>query len=971
MQSITNCCVLGNSAQVVRSTQDTNIKEGDVRYFAQYLEDESLAWWCHCLGLALHDRTNEYIQLSLDKHIIDNEGIGARLPRLSKRIGGMDAKLIWQWKYLGQHDFDATRKCSSVVVVDCDRHAEDGSDGATLYLKGTFEAVSPLLSNTQDTHILNYTKQVCGDFARDGKRSIVLARRVLSPSEVEEYVESLEEAQNNLIEKDRRIREVVQNIEKDLQIVGTVAYEQKLQEGATETLHMMLDAGLKLWMLTGDRPELAVDVAHQTRLLSSNTVTLNIRNLRTDNINKARDQLSGIYHQFLTLRNSNTYGVEQPAATPPSRASLVGASRSFNMMSPPTTPDNKNRQSHIASGMDASKEMDLNSQVAVLVDGPSLVLILNDQCMRSMFLHMACDHRTNLVVGALLSPSQKAEVIHAVQSYILRKPGWGWRHPYCLAIGDGLNDVPMLMRSDVSVAIGGQGSVQRAADVVVRCFGDVSGILFGCGRRDLRQVWCLTSVNIWKAGLFVAPCICHYFYFGVHNASFLTPYLIAVYVGLITFLPSLVLASAKQDLPGVVSMLFPVLYMVFGQRVSAVSLVHSGLLGLVEGVGVFFLTMLAYDSVSSRDDMQASVVFNLTFVILLKHLIDLDHLTVMNIIMVCLAVGLVPVLDLILDAGFLSVYGVEHWWSTFASIGICFVCEALMGSGRLCILSLKEGRAEVVVYNWWLRTYANLSSVVESLVSDQSRRGFPTLKIWASELNLENVRVPSIFKIPTMLHAGEVGHDQLLDLGKECQVQTHPGSNVRKNEPSGFRGMFKQILDGSLTWRFATPQLEREFLLVHVITGMVLCRVALLISGLLDFVSIILGDGDEIPLASRILFAVIVIGTFGTTFVSSFWIKRYHIMIALVWAMTFLARGAAINFGAWLRPFVMCFIPLCLCLFWWLSLPKGGLVIIAHMVICIPEALYLEELSIEVIVCSVGISPRNGFYHFCERFVLY
>jgi phospholipid-transporting ATPase len=44
-------------------------------------------------------------------------------------------------------------------------------------------------------------------------------------------------------------------IEKNLILLGATAIEDKLQDGVPDTIHTLATAGIKLWVLTGDRQE--------------------------------------------------------------------------------------------------------------------------------------------------------------------------------------------------------------------------------------------------------------------------------------------------------------------------------------------------------------------------------------------------------------------------------------------------------------------------------------------------------------------------------------------------------------------------------------------------------------------------------------------------------------------------------------------------------------------------------------------
>ncbi|EKU23250.1 aminophospholipid-transporting p-type atpase [Nannochloropsis gaditana CCMP526] len=60
-------------------------------------------------------------------------------------------------------------------------------------------------------------------------------------------------------------------IESNFELLGATAIEDKLQEGVPETIHDLTRAGIKVWMLTGDKEETAVNIGVACNLLEHST----------------------------------------------------------------------------------------------------------------------------------------------------------------------------------------------------------------------------------------------------------------------------------------------------------------------------------------------------------------------------------------------------------------------------------------------------------------------------------------------------------------------------------------------------------------------------------------------------------------------------------------------------------------------------------------------------------------------------
>ncbi|KAL8439058.1 hypothetical protein Efla_003187 [Eimeria flavescens] len=121
----------------------------------------------------------------------------------------------------------------------------------------------------------------CDNFARQGLRTLVFACKELSPSQLEAFVVKFEAARRQMHQRERRIRREIERLEQDLLLLGLTGVEDKLQQGVPETLDALRHAGIKVWMLTGDKVETAtcisISAGLKTRqdslaILASNTI---------------------------------------------------------------------------------------------------------------------------------------------------------------------------------------------------------------------------------------------------------------------------------------------------------------------------------------------------------------------------------------------------------------------------------------------------------------------------------------------------------------------------------------------------------------------------------------------------------------------------------------------------------------------------------------------------------------------------
>ncbi|XP_034472118.1 probable phospholipid-transporting ATPase IF isoform X2 [Drosophila innubila] len=150
-------------------------------------------------------------------------------------------------------EFTSDRKRMSVIVRD-----EGGKKW--IYTKGAESYVFPLCANSS-ADMVSKTDNHISDFARLGLRTLAIARREISEVEYLEFVNSLAQANSSLENRKQLSEECYSRIESDLDLLGATAVEDALQDDVADTLVSLQAAGIKIWVLTGDKVETALNIA--------------------------------------------------------------------------------------------------------------------------------------------------------------------------------------------------------------------------------------------------------------------------------------------------------------------------------------------------------------------------------------------------------------------------------------------------------------------------------------------------------------------------------------------------------------------------------------------------------------------------------------------------------------------------------------------------------------------------------------
>lgn len=117
----------------------------------------------------------------------------------------------------------------------------------------------------------DWLEEETANMAREGLRTLVMARRRLSEDSLQEFKEQHHLASIRLEGRNEAMAAVVnQYLEHDLELLGLTGVEDKLQDEVKSTLELLRNAGIKIWMLTGDKIETATCIAISTKLVARN-----------------------------------------------------------------------------------------------------------------------------------------------------------------------------------------------------------------------------------------------------------------------------------------------------------------------------------------------------------------------------------------------------------------------------------------------------------------------------------------------------------------------------------------------------------------------------------------------------------------------------------------------------------------------------------------------------------------------------
>ena len=192
-----------------------------------------------------------------------------------------------EYELLAVCEFNSTRKRMSTIF-----RCPDGK--VRCYCKGADTVILERLG--KDSPIVEVTLQHLEEYATDGLRTLCLAMREVPESEFQEWFQIYETASTTVSgNRAEELDKAAELIEHDFYLLGATAIEDKLQDGVPDTIHTLQEAGIKVWVLTGDRQETAINIGMSCKLISEDMSLLIINEESSaatrDNISKKLSQI--------------------------------------------------------------------------------------------------------------------------------------------------------------------------------------------------------------------------------------------------------------------------------------------------------------------------------------------------------------------------------------------------------------------------------------------------------------------------------------------------------------------------------------------------------------------------------------------------------------------------------------------------------------------------------------------------------
>ncbi|XP_042279299.1 phospholipid-transporting ATPase ID isoform X3 [Thunnus maccoyii] len=437
-------------------------------------------------------------------------------------------------------DFNNIRKRMSVIVRNPEGRIR-------LYCKGADTVLLERL-HPCNQELMNITSDHLNEYGADGLRTLALAYRDLSEDEWEAWSESHRCADKATDCREDRLAAAYEQIEQDMMLLGATAIEDKLQEGVPETIAVLSLANIKIWVLTGDKQETAVNIGYSCKMLTDDMTEVFIISGHT--VQSVRQELRRARERMIELSRSRDgvkeQGMERWVETcfmgngfsdRQNGNGTGGGARHCSCFPPPQPPPSNLMEN-------------ISGEFALVINGHSLAHALEAD-MEMEFVSTACACKA--VICCRVTPLQKAQVVELIKKH---------KKAVTLAIGDGANDVSMIKSAHIGVGISGQEGIQAvlASDYSFSQFRFLQRLLLVHGRWSYLRMCRFLCYFFYKNFAFTMVHFWFGFFCGFSAQTVYDQYFITLYNIVYTSLPVLAMGIFDQDVPDQRSLEYPKLY---------------------------------------------------------------------------------------------------------------------------------------------------------------------------------------------------------------------------------------------------------------------------------------------------------------------------------------------------------------------------------------------------------------------------
>ena len=415
-----------------------------------------------------------------------------------------------------------------------------------LYSKGGDKKLDALMTRDFPQPFYDSVKERALKLSEKGLRVLWIGMKMIDEKEFDLWNKDFETGLKNLTNEDEINAykyKHYKTIEQGLTLIGCTAVEDKLQENVPETIKEMQTAGVNVWVLTGDNLATAKNIGIMCKLLPPEMEIYEIN----DDINKFKEKVN-------PSNDLNVFTEDKIKAAKKRIKDFEDKYREVYLDT--NTDEYLIKKSIICVGLEkmledyhASEKRSQSQLRGVLVESDMLRMLLPNENFLDVkyyghplaryFLDLTLNSQA--VVCCRVAPKQKALVVRMIKKNI--------EGAITLSIGDGANDVSMIIEADVGVGIYGEEGTQAAmaSDYAIGEFQCLKRLVLYHGRLNYLRIAEMILYFFYKNFLFTIPQFFYGFQSGFSGQTVFDDYFVSLYNLIFTALPLLFKALLEQD----------------------------------------------------------------------------------------------------------------------------------------------------------------------------------------------------------------------------------------------------------------------------------------------------------------------------------------------------------------------------------------------------------------------------------------
>ncbi|NXD28764.1 AT8B3 ATPase, partial [Spelaeornis formosus] len=512
------------------------------------------------------------------------------------------------YEVLAMLDFNSDRKRMSVLV-------RDPQGTIRLYTKGADTVILERLQRRGPRESL--TERALDRFAEETLRTLCVASREVSEAEFHAWSQRHREATLLLQDRAQELDRLYEEMEQNLQLLGATAIEDKLQDRVPETIQLLKLGNIKVWVLTGDKQETAVNIGYACRLLTDDMEILEEKELTSNPPSSHSEILQAYWESNNNLSGNGDAPCSRPEAQCHKRAIIISGEFLDKIL-------------HTGEVLKEKKGWPWRW---LCCDGAQAS---QDQggLVEKAFVDLATSCQA--VICCRVTPKQKALVVQLVKKH---------KKAVTLAIGDGANDVNMIKTADIGVGISGLEGLQavQCSDYALAQFCFLQRLLLVHGRWNYLRICKFLRYFFYKTFAGLLAQVWFAFHSGFTAQPLYEGWFLALYNIFYTAYPVLSVGLLEQqDVSAKKSLEFPELYVVgqqdelFNYRVFGVTLLHGVGTSLIS----FYIALWAFEdhvgtkAVGDYESFSVTVALSALLSVLVEIVLDTQYWTVLSFLMV-------------------------------------------------------------------------------------------------------------------------------------------------------------------------------------------------------------------------------------------------------------------------------------------------------------------------------------------------